>query len=185
MDTDLVARARSGDEAAFGELTAATAPRLLRVAMGILRDIGRAEDATQHALVRMWRQFPSLRDVDRFDAWSYRILVNTCRTEGDRARRIGTLPLPSREPVAADGLGVVLDRDELERGFERVPLEQREVIVLRLYLGLDNAEVAEVLGIPEGTVRSRLHSGIRAMRAALMADARPSAILTIREEATR
>ncbi|MFN8519798.1 MAG: RNA polymerase sigma factor [Chloroflexota bacterium] len=185
MDADLVMRARDGDEAAFAALTALAAPRLLRVAAGILRDIDRAEDATQQALVRIWRQLPSLRDPTRFEAWSYRVLVNACRTEGDRARRSDTLPMPSQGPAAPGGLGVVLDRDELERGFERLSLEQRAVIVLHLYVGLGNAEVAQVLGIPEGTVRSRLHSGIHAMRAALMADARPSAPIAVREEGFR
>ena len=92
MDVDLVIRAQAGDEAAFQTLAAAIAPRSMRVAQGILREPTLAEDAMQQALVRTWRQLPSLRDPARFEAWSLRILVNTCNRQARTARRTSPLP---------------------------------------------------------------------------------------------
>ncbi|MBX3030403.1 MAG: RNA polymerase sigma factor [Chloroflexi bacterium] len=185
MDRSLVVRAQEGDEAAFRELAVAVGPALLRVARGILRDRAAAEDATQVALVQMWRQLRQLREPDRFDAWAYRVLVNACRTEGRRSGRAARVAIITDVPGADGNLGAVLDRDQLERGFRRLPFEQRTVLVLHLYLGLGNARIASILGIPEGTVRSRLYHGVRAMRAALAADARTMADLTVAREATR
>ena len=85
MDPRLVIRAQQGDEAAFAELTVAVSGRLLRIAYGILRDRGLAEDATQQALVDVWRKLPGLRDAGRFEARSYRLLVHACYAE-----RVGT-----------------------------------------------------------------------------------------------
>jgi RNA polymerase sigma-70 factor (ECF subfamily) len=184
MDVDLVIRAQAGDEAAFQTLAAAIAPRSMRVAQGILREPTLAEDAMQQALVRTWRQLPSLRDPARFEAWSLRILVNTCNRQARTARRTSPLP-PDFEPAAPEALGVVLDRDRLDRAFARLPLDQRSVLVLHLYLGYANAETAAILGIPEGTVRSRLYHGLRAMRASLDADDRSPSRLTMGRSAAR
>lgn len=172
MDTDLVKRAQGGDEAAFRELTAVVLPRCFRVAFGILRDTQLAEEATQHALIAMWRELPRLRDRERFEAWSYRLLVNACHSEGRRLRRAQPLASLAAEPAAPEALDAVLDRDQLERGFGRLPMEQRAVIVLHLYLGLGISDTAIALDVPAGTVRSRLYHGLRGMRAALAADDR-------------
>jgi RNA polymerase sigma factor (sigma-70 family) len=138
---------------------------------------GVIDDATQQALLAIWRDLPQLRDPARFDAWSYRLLVRACYAEASRSRRWGPNIhlLPVDEPNAADGLSSVVDRDQLERGFRRLSIDHRAVVVLHHYLDLPLAEVADVLGVPAGTVRSRLHHAIRAMRAALEADARPAA----------
>jgi RNA polymerase sigma-70 factor (ECF subfamily) len=185
MEIDLVVRAQAGDDAAFRALSASVTPRSLRVAYGILRDPALAEDATQQALVRIWRQLPRLRDPSRFEAWSMRILVNACRTQARDSRR-WSLSLPSiREPVATEQLANVLDRDQLERAFRRLPVGQRAVLVLHLYVGFGNAETAAILGIPEGTVRSRLHQGLRAMRASIAADDRASPGLVSPEGTSR
>jgi RNA polymerase sigma-70 factor (ECF subfamily) len=82
--------------------------------------------------------------------------------------------LPTDEPIATDPLGSVIDRDQLERGFRRLSIDHRAVVVLHHYLDLPLPEVAEALGVPEGTVRSRLHNAMRGLRAALDADARPA-----------
>ena len=87
MDTDLVIRAQSGDEQAFARLAVAIGDRLHAVAYRILRDTDLAEDATQQALVAIWRDLPKLRDAARFDAWSYRLLVRACYAEGRRSNR--------------------------------------------------------------------------------------------------
>jgi RNA polymerase sigma-70 factor, ECF subfamily len=175
MDTELVIRAQHGDEEAFTSLAVAVGDRLHAVAHRILRDTDLAEDATQQALLNVWRDLPQLRDPARFDAWSYRLLVRACYAEARRTRSASNLRLlPADEPMGADGMSLVIDRDQLERGFRRLSIDHRAVVVLHHYLDLPLSEVAETLGVPEGTVRSRLHHAMRGLRAALDADARPT-----------
>jgi RNA polymerase sigma-70 factor (ECF subfamily) len=174
MDAQLVADAQDGDREAFAALATATYGRLHRVAQNILGDLDRAEDATQQAVVDIWRKLPQLRDVARFEAWSYRILVHACYAEARKGKR--WLPGISEEreedPGAASAITGIVYRDQLERGFSRVPVEQRAVVVLHHYLGLPLIEVASVLDIPTGTAHSRLNRAMTALRAALEADAR-------------
>ena len=176
MDKDLVVRAQHGDERAFESLTVTTYPRLFRVAQGILRDPTLAEDATQVAIVRIWQHVRQLREPSKFESWSYRLLVNSCRDEARRAP--GWTPIealaPDSEPRTADSLGTIADRDQLERGFRRLSVEHRAVIVLRHLLDLPLEEVGEALDIPVGTVGSRLNRAMASLRAALEADARSS-----------
>ena len=176
MDRELVEQAQAGDRDAFAVLARASADRMFAIAYRILRDFGRAEDAVQQTLVIAWRQLPGLRDPDRFDAWLYRLLVNACYVEARDARRWGSFLeiLPTDGPVGPDETLTVADRDQLDRGFRRLPPEQRVVLALRHYLGLEPREIAELLGIPEGTARSRLHYAHRQMRAALEAADRPA-----------
>ncbi len=177
MDTDLVTAAQHGDEEAFASLAVAVGGRLHAVAHRILRDLDLAEDATQQALLTIWRDLPHLRDPARFEAWSYRLLVRACYAEGRRARHWAPnlRLLPADEPAVPEGLGSVHDRDQLERGFRRLSIDHRAVVVLHHYLDLPLDEVAETLGVPVGTVRSRLHYAMRGLRAALDADARSAA----------
>jgi RNA polymerase sigma-70 factor (ECF subfamily) len=178
--TDLVVRAQRGDQAAFAALATGAWTRLNTLAHGILRDRELAEDATQQALLAAWRRLPQLRDADRFDAWTYRLLVNACYAEGRKARRwlpnVGTGAID--DPATPDGTGLVADRDQLERGFRRLSVDQRAVVVLHHYLDLTLEQVSETLGIPTGTVRSRLHRAMQGLRAALEADARPVTLET-------
>ncbi len=176
MDADLIGRAQRGDEEAFASLAVVAGDRLHAVAHRILRDTDLAEDATQQALLAIWRDLPQLRDPARFDAWSYRLLVRACYAEGRRTRQWAPniRLLPADGPDEAEGLSTVVDRDQLERGFQRLSIDHRAVVVLHHYLDLPLAEVADVLGVPVGTVRSRLHHAMRGLRAALEADARPA-----------
>jgi RNA polymerase sigma-70 factor (ECF subfamily) len=177
MQTDLVRRAQDGDEQAFASLAVAVGNRLHAVAHRILRDASLAEDATQQALLAIWRDLPQLRDPTRFDAWTYRLLVRACYAEGRRTRNWGPnlRVLPADEPAVGEGLSSVIDRDQLERGFGRLSIDHRAVVVLHHYLDMTLEEVAQSLGVPIGTVRSRLHYAMRALRSALEADARPAA----------
>ena len=173
MQRDLVLAAQRGDHEAFEALAISTGDRLFAIARLILRDTDRAQDAVQDALVQAWRALPQLRDPDRFDAWIRKLIVNCCTDAARRSKRqeayISVLPKP--EPVA-DVSHSIADRDQLERGFRRLKPEQRAAIVLRYHLDLTVPEVAEALGIPEGTAKSRLHHAMAALRAALDADAR-------------
>ena len=178
MQRDLVERAMAGDHDAFSELARVSIGRLYVVARLILRDDARAEDATQEALMAAWRRLEGLRDPDRFEAWLHRLLVNTCYREartGRRRRSIEVLVDPLTMPEASGAIDAdvdLADRDQLERGFRRLDVDQRTVLVMHYYLGFSLDDAAEVLGVPPGTVRSRLHRAINAMRAALEADAR-------------
>lgn len=174
MQRDLVDRARNGDQDAFEALTAAAFDRLYAVAWRILRDRDRCDDAVQECLIKAWRDLRGLRDADRFEAWLFRLLVNCCRDEGRRLRRrepeirLLTLDVPG----AFDAIGAVADRDQLDRGFRRLSIDQRTVLVLHHYLGLRPSEIADIVGVSVGTVHSRLHYATTALRAVLEADAR-------------
>jgi RNA polymerase sigma-70 factor (ECF subfamily) len=174
MQTDLVVRAQRGDKEAYALLATGIVDRLLDVACRILRDPQLAEDVAQQSLLNAWQELPQLRDPARFEAWTYRILVRECYAEGRRQRRwapnIQLLPV---EPIADVDLSSVVDRDQLERGFRRLSVEHRTVVVLHHYLDLPIERVAELIGIPVGTANSRLHYAMRGLRAALDADARP------------
>lgn len=174
MEQDRIRSAQHGDHEAFAALVQPRIDGMYAIAYRILRDAGRAEDAVQDALVVAWRDLRGLRDPDRLDAWLHRLLVHVCLTEASRERRrvtnISVLPLDG--PPAADALHEIFDRDLLERGFRRLPPDQRALLVLHHFAGQSSAEIAETLGIPAGTARSRLHHAHRAMRAALEADAR-------------
>lgn len=173
MRRDLVEAAARGDHEAFEVLATSAGDRLYAVARLILRASDLAEDAVQEALVRAWQQLPSLRDPDRFDAWLYRLVVNACADQGRQLRRwssqVRSLPV---DHSVSDDTGSVADRDQLQRAFTRLKAEQRAVVVLHHYSGFSAVEIARMLGIPEGTARSRLHYATEAMRAALQADAR-------------
>jgi RNA polymerase sigma-70 factor (ECF subfamily) len=176
VDTELVTRAQRGDRAAFGMLAADIATRFLAVSRRILRDFDLAEDATQQALVAIWRDLPQLRDPARFDAWSYRLLVRACYAESRKERRWAPnlRLLPADEPATSAGMDAIVDRDQLETGIRRLSIDHRAVLVLSGYADLPAERVAQILAIPVGTVHSRLHHAMRAMRAALDADARPA-----------
>jgi len=174
---DLVERAQDGDRDAFAALVAMTSDRMYALAARILRDNVLAEDALQGALITVWRQLPTLRDPDRFEAWVRRVLVNACYAEARRRRAwaANVRVLPVDGPAAPDGIVSIDDRDALDRAFRRLTVEQRAVFVLHHHVGLPLVEIAETLGIPAGTARSRLHYATRVLRAAVEADAAPVA----------
>ena len=174
MQRDLVERARRGDHDAFATLAGAAISRLDSAAWLILRDTEQAKDAVQNALVRAWRDLPTLRDPDRFDQWLHRLLVRACIDEARRLRRHRTnVELVNIDLPAASGMeSVVADRDQIERGFVRLSPEMRAVLVLHHYLDLPLPDVAATLSIPLGTAKSRLHRALGLLRAALDADSR-------------
>jgi RNA polymerase sigma-70 factor (ECF subfamily) len=174
MDRELVRRAMAGDREAFDALASASIGRLYAVATLILRDPERAADATQDALVSAWRDLSAIRDPERFEAWLHRVLVRCCYREASRERRRRLVEVRSvvDDHRGPDELPGLLDRDQLDRAFRRLDVEERTVIVLHHVEGFLLTEIADLLGIPVGTVKSRLHRGKRAMRAALDADAR-------------
>ena len=178
VDRELVVAAQRGDQVAFMDLVRARVDRLFSIARRILRDVDRAEDALQDALVIAWRDLPDLRDPDRFDFWIQRVLANMCieHARRDRRRYAKLEVINLDDHVASDELAGVVDRDIVDRAFRRLTPDERAILVLRHYLGYEPTVIADVLGVAAGTVRSRLHHAHRAMRAAIEADARATAV---------
>jgi RNA polymerase sigma-70 factor (ECF subfamily) len=174
MQRRLVEQAMRGDEEAFDTLVGQIGDGLHSAARRILHDTSLAEDATQQALLDVWRNLPRLRDPDRFEAWAYRLLVNACHAEGRRERRHrGNLRLlPHDEPTTTDATSRVANLEQVDHAFRGLSLEHRTVVVLIHYVGMSTNEAATAMGTPVGTVRSRLHYALQAMRSTLETDAR-------------
>jgi RNA polymerase sigma-70 factor, ECF subfamily len=169
-----VERARAGDSGAFDRLVGCRIDRLYATARLIVRDPDGAQDAVQEALVRAWRDLPALRDPDRFDAWLHRLLVRACADEGRRRRRWRLeVHVAVVEPSVDDrAFAAIADKDELERAFRHLSEAHRVVLALQHVLGLSTAETAAAIGIPTGTVKSRTHFALSALKAGLATEAR-------------
>jgi RNA polymerase sigma-70 factor (ECF subfamily) len=175
LDREIVARARQGDRDAFAALVRLALPGVSRIALLTVRDEDTARDAVQEALVRVWRDLPSLRDLDRFEAWLRRLVVRACIDELRRSRRrlrVEVAITQADHPAIADGSAGLHDRDSLERAFRRLDPVQRSAVVLYYYADLSVTDIGATLGLPVGTVKSTLSRGRDALRAALDADAR-------------
>jgi RNA polymerase sigma-70 factor (ECF subfamily) len=172
MRTRLVERAREGDDVAFAELVDLDGDLCYAIAYRILRDVEQAQDVVQQAFLLAWRDLPRLRDAERFSPWLYRLIVNACYEELRRHRRwtsrIRVLPLDG--PSGRDDYASVDDRDTLDRAFGRLTPEHRAVFVLHHHTGLPLVEIADIVGVPIGTVKSRLYYATRSLRAAIVAD---------------
>jgi len=175
-DPERIARARSGDAAAFDALVEARVEPMTRTAMAILGREGEAREAVQDALLTAWRELASLRDPAAFDGWLTRILVHRCRRvgRGVSARRLREIPLdaldPADEPAVADP-GTSDDRHALERAFERLSIDERSILVLHHLDGRPLVELAAALEIPVGTAKSRLFAARRALERSLAREA--------------
>jgi RNA polymerase sigma-70 factor (ECF subfamily) len=170
--TRLVEQASGGDERAFADLIDLYGARCYAIAYRILRDVEQAQDAVQQAFLLAWRELPRLRDPERFEVWLHRLLVNACYEEFRRYRRwsanIRTLPVDG--PAGPDETVAIDDRDALERAFRMLSPEHRAVVVLHHHAGMPLTAIAEVAGVPVGTIKSRLHYATRILRVALATD---------------
>ncbi|MEA2674071.1 MAG: hypothetical protein QOI92_1263 [Chloroflexota bacterium] len=175
MHHELVRQAQRGDADAFTTLVASAIDGLYGTARLILRSDDRAQDAVQDALIKAWLGIRGLREPDRFDAWLRRLVVHACYDASRREshRRVAEIPaLEGAGPATPDTQGDVALHDQLERGFRRLAPDQRAVLVVHHYLDLADGEAAQVLGIPIGTMKSRLSRATSALRASLEADER-------------
>jgi RNA polymerase sigma-70 factor (ECF subfamily) len=153
---------------AFAALDDSRLLQSYRLATLILRDRDEAEDATQEAIARAWSGWGTLREMNRFDAWFDRILVNVCRNRLRHTRTIRVVALDDAfEVPAADSHRAMDARLALEPAFARLTADQRIIVVLRYWRDLPVEEIAERLGIPAGTVKSRLHYALKALREAV------------------
>jgi RNA polymerase sigma-70 factor (ECF subfamily) len=168
----LVERAGKGDHDAFAELARAAVVRLDQAARLILRDPELARDAVQDGLIRAWRDLPKLRDPDRFDAWLHRLTVNACIDQARRRRRrpIEVELTQIHAPAVTDTAGALADRDFVDGVLRHLNERERAIVVLHYFLGMPLTDVAATLGIPVGTVKSRLHRALGEMRIAITTD---------------
>ena len=167
--SELVERARGGDRHAFAELIRASGARLDATARLILRDPELAQDAVQETLIRAWRSLPGLRDIETFDHWLHSLVAHACiDLARKRRRRVVEVELtPVHFTEVFDESGQVADRDLLDRALARLEPEMRAVVVLHFYLDLPLPRVADMLGIPGGTAKSRLHRSLGILRSAM------------------
>ena len=164
-EIELVERAGQGDRDAFTVLIEERVASAYRIASAILGDPDLAHDVVQDAFVSAWVHLPRLRDVDRFDAWLDRIVRNRCRDALRRRRRL-------REIDLEEAAGVTTQDDQravgvLDAAFERLPMDQRHLLVVHHLGHVPVADIARNLGIPVGTVKWRLHRARRALEQAL------------------
>lgn len=183
-DEDLLVALRTGDSDALGTLVTRWERPLFRFVYRILDRREDARDVCQETFVRVLRNAAHFRDGSRFSTWMYQIALNLCRDHQRRKRRWGLLIAepPGREegraieamPNAADASepGAALEREETRRAVQRallrLPADQREVLVLKEYEGLKFREIAEVLGCPESTVKSRMYQALSTMKTSLI-----------------
>jgi RNA polymerase sigma-70 factor, ECF subfamily len=149
-----VARCRQGDETALGFLIARHRNRLIRTATNLLRDRHEAEDVAQEAFLKGFREISKLRDDRAFSGYLYRICVRLCM-DRLRLKRAELTEFDSVQPHAG---GTVENRVVIEKLLAQLPAELRTTLVLREMEQLSYEEVAEVMHVPIGTVRSRLHT---------------------------
>jgi RNA polymerase sigma-70 factor, ECF subfamily len=163
-DADLVNKAKAGDRSAFDDLVGPLVDQGFRLAFGMLHDREAAEDAVREAAVRSWRKLGNLKQGMPMRPWFLAIVANQCRTV-IRGRWWSVLRLDSS--IESDGPGFedrIAGGADVRAALRRLPIEQREVLVLRYYLDLPLEEVASITGSPVGTVKSRINRGLAAMR---------------------
>ena len=172
-DLDLVRRAGRGDLGAFERLVEERVERLHRTARAILGDEAEAADATQEAFVSAWQALPRLREPERFEAWLQRILINGCRTRLRSRRRLTAVPLDDAMEQRQPGPSLsdqVADTELLAHAFERLDAAKRSLLVLHYLEHQPVGAIADALGIPSGTVKSRLFDARAALSRALTAE---------------
>ena len=176
-ERSLVDLARSGDTAAFESLVRSRMDAMYRLSLAILGDQADAADAAQETFVAAWQELPRLRDLDRFDAWLQRVAVNSCRMtlRARGRRRIREIPIAEMGSVEESALVAAparADSEVLRTAIQRLPLDQRAILALHHLDGLPVAEVAEILGSPVGTAKSRLFKARTALERELLEEDR-------------
>lgn len=180
-DEDLVRAVRSGDTDSLGVLVSRWEQPLFRFVYRLLPRYDDARDICQETFLRILKSSDRFRDGSRFSTWMYQIALNLCRDQQRRQKRWGRIL--SADPGAAERAraapsssvegdpGRAIERGEATRAVQwalaQIPAEQREVLILKEFEGLRFREIAEILGCPESTVKSRMYYGLDGVRRAL------------------
>ena len=159
----VAARGRAID-ADFAAALSDELTRAYRLAGYLLADAAEAQDAIQEASVRAWRGRAKLREQEKFHSWFNQILVNVCRTRLRQRSRYRTVDVDEVDLEVADPFRAALARDAIGRALSSLGTELRMVVILRYWGDLSLAEIADRLGIPIGTVKSRHHSALQTLR---------------------
>jgi RNA polymerase sigma factor (sigma-70 family) len=176
-ETDLVGKARDGDVGAYEELVRRHQQVAIRTAWLVTRSAAEAEDAVQEAFVKAYGALPRFREGSAFRPWLLAIVTNEARNRRRSAARVDRLVVRIAEDrpsgdAAPSPERAALEREERElllEAMERLREEDRLVVGYRYLLGLSELETAESLGIPKGTVKSRLARSLARLREALLA----------------
>ena len=182
-DEDLLLAVRRGHADSLGVLVARWEVPLFRFVSRLVERPDDARDVCQETFLRVLDKADAFRDGARFSTWMYQIAVNLCRDQTRRKRRWGRLvmapstfggdaPQEHAAPESADtnpetALTDTERKSAVRDALSRLPPEQREVLLLKEYEGLKFREIADVLGVPESTVKSRMYAGLDAMRSCL------------------
>jgi RNA polymerase sigma-70 factor, ECF subfamily len=172
VEPQLIEAARRGNREAFDVIVRSRLETVYRTAFTILGHEADAHDATQETFVSAWRNLPDLHDIDRFDAWLGRITINACRMALRRRGRVRQIAIESAraDEMTATGAGPdarTADSEVFDRAFARLSVDERAILVLHHHDELGIGEIAARLGIPGGTMKSRLHRARRALERAL------------------
>jgi RNA polymerase sigma-70 factor, ECF subfamily len=162
MDRKLLLRSRAGDREAFDLIVAASAESVYRTALAILGNEADARDSAQDAFVAAWRRIRDLRDLDRFDAWLGRILINQCRSALRRRGRVREVGL--EEVLETKAAVDSFEGGDFDEAFGRLGVDQRAILVLHHLHGYGIRDIATWLGIPSGTVKWRLNRARSALQ---------------------
>lgn len=164
-DSALLARVVDGDHDAFNEIMRIHENRVFSVCLRIMGNRDQALDATQDAFLTVFRKAHQFKGKSALGTWIYRIAVNTCYDQIRKAKRRPSQPLPEHLDPADDNAEAAVDaagiRPDIKKALDRLPVEFRAAVVLSDMEGLSMPETAEVLGIPVGTVKSRVFRGRR------------------------
>jgi RNA polymerase sigma-70 factor (ECF subfamily) len=164
----VIDRAQRGDQEAFAAMIRHYDPGLRALSFRLLGDRELMDDVLQEAYVKAFKALPRFRRQSKVGTWLYRIVYNACLDELRRRRRGEELPLDERVPSPTTDPGdVAAGRGDLARALAALPPEDRAAVLLVDAQGLDYRETARVLGIPEGTVASRLNRARASLRTAL------------------
>jgi RNA polymerase sigma-70 factor, ECF subfamily len=180
-DSELIARFKAGDLSVFNLLTSMWYERILGFLYRILGDIDEAEDVCQKTFITVYFRLRQLEDINKFRTWLYRV-ANNCAIDHLRDRRTsfhgigrpgpdgsdGTSDLPETEPADMEGrVDAIALRRLCEKTLASIPDEQRAVIVMKLYQDLKFTEIADILNVPVNTVKTRMYTGLRALKEVL------------------
>jgi RNA polymerase sigma-70 factor (ECF subfamily) len=170
LEASVLEGARAGDHDAFVAVIRRYDPGLRRLAYRLLGERERMDDALQEAYLRAFRALPGFRADSTLRTWLYRIVYNVCLEELERARRVRSVPIEGGLELAApqaDLAETISLRAGLATALAELPADDRAALLLVDAQGLDYREAGEVLGVPEGTIASRLHRARSVLRRAL------------------